>query len=556
MGAAVRPTICVDPAARLSWLHASILVLLFVAAFGLRLGTLTVRGEEPRWANVAREMVDGGDWVVPRLQGSPFLSRPPLHAWAIAVSAGATGAFTPSAIRFPSAVAVLLTTLLTYFYARRVIGPVGAFTAGLSFLTLAQVLELGRLAETDALFAFFVAASLMLWHACADRWSAGSWIVGYAICGLAAITKGPQAPVYFVGTACVSLAWRGDWRTLFSAAHLAGVLAFGAVVGVWQIPFLLRTDWDSIWRIWFADVAHHSSAFGFGATLRHLLTFPAEALLATLPWSACLVCLAARPVRRLLLRNDGPTRVAIIAVGLAFVSCWLPGDGQTRYLMPVYPMLAVLVGAAVEHSRLQPVASTAARILRRLGDSSALMMVVCGACVATLAVADPPVLRAWRQPLPLAVGYPLLAAACAGMVFWSGRSARSVAAYLGPLAVAVFMTASVAGVFVNKLITTSVDTAGAISEARARMGHGHRIVSLGPVSPVFAFYYGDPIGRIDALDAPELFEPGTFFCFSRLEGTVATPPFRWREVATIPAYRSVGSPGKVWVVIGQASPPG
>lgn len=556
MGAAVRPTICDEPAARLSWLHASILVLLFVAAFGLRLGTLTVRGEEPRRANVAREMVDSGDWFVPRLQGAPFLTRPPLHAWAIAVSAWATGDFTPSAIRFPSAVAVLLTTLLTYFYARRLIGPVGAFTAGLSYLTLAQVLELGRLAETDALFAFFVSASLMLWHAGVDRWRAGSWIVGYAICGLAALTKGPQAPVYFVGTACASLAWRGEWRTLCSAAHLAGVLAFGAVVGVWQLPFLLRTDWESSWQIWSAEVALRSSGGELGATLRHLITFPAEAFLATLPWSPCLVCLAAGPVRRQLLRNDGSAQVAAIAVGLAFLSCWLPGGGETRYLMPAYPMLAVLVGVGVEHSRLQPAASTAARILRGLGESTALMMVACGACVATLAVADPPVLRAWRQPLPLAVGYPLLAAACAGIVFWSGRSARSVAAYLGPLAVAVFMTVSVAGVFVNKLITTSVDTAGATSEARARMGHGHRIVSLGPVLPVFAFYYGDPIGRVDTLDAPELFEPGTFFCFARLEGTVATLPFRWKEVATIPAYRSVGSPGKVWVVIGQASPPG
>lgn len=74
-----------------------------------------------------------------------------------------------------------------------------------------------------------------------------------------------------------------------------------AVGGAWQIPFLASTDWESTWRIWLGNVATH----GLGGTparwLRHALAFPGEAV-----------------------------RFSAVTLLLAFVTCWLSSNGQTR----------------------------------------------------------------------------------------------------------------------------------------------------------------------------------------------------------------------------------
>lgn len=557
MGAGVTTEEEAGRSGRITSLHLALLAVVFLAAFGLRPGTPTLRGEEPRWAKIASEMVEHDAWVVPRLQGSPALSRPPLQSWAIAASSAITRAFSPASIRLPGLLAILLTTLVTYFYAARFLGPLGAFAAGLAFLTSAQVLELGRLAETDALFAFFVSASLMLWHAGYCRVGATTpvWVLGYVIAALAMLTKGLQAPVYFIGAVTAYLFLRRDVRSLLSRPHAVGLVVFIAVVGAWQIPFLMETDWLSTRRIWLGDVAIHTRSGSPADVLRHAVLFPGQAALATLPWSACLLCYASRDSFRLFRHNEA-VRFAATALGLAFVTCWLPAGGKTRYLMTAYPMLAVLVGAVVERARLLPPSSAPRRILNRLADGMTLVMVVCAALVAVVTLTDWEAVHGWRQPWWFAFGYTFLALMCAGVGQWSRRRRGAAAAHIGLLAVAVFMVATVAGVHVNKLVNTAVDTAGAVAQARARMAPEHRLFSLGPVLPLFAYHYGEPIGRLDRLDAPELSERGAYFCFVRPESAEAAFPFLWREVSAVPVHVSVGTPDKRWVVIGQIIPPG
>src|SRR5262245_7560651 len=107
----------------------AILVAFVLACYGLRLGKLSIRGEESRWATVAMEMRRTGDGIVPRQQGEPFLSRPPMGSWLIAAAATARGEFDPIAVRLPSVLAVLATTLLVYGYGRSFIGSAGALAA-------------------------------------------------------------------------------------------------------------------------------------------------------------------------------------------------------------------------------------------------------------------------------------------------------------------------------------------------------------------------------------------------------------------------------------------
>jgi hypothetical protein len=73
------------------WREADVawLLLLVVVGYFLRAGELPIRGEEPTRAQIAREMVEGRDWLVPRQQGDLFLSRPPPQNWPAPSAGGA-----------------------------------------------------------------------------------------------------------------------------------------------------------------------------------------------------------------------------------------------------------------------------------------------------------------------------------------------------------------------------------------------------------------------------------------------------------------------------------
>src|SRR5687768_2065327 len=75
------------------WFFATTLSAFVFLTYFIQSDALPTRGEETRWATVASEMAATGDWIVPRQQGEPFFSRPPLGSWLIAVSAMIRGEF-------------------------------------------------------------------------------------------------------------------------------------------------------------------------------------------------------------------------------------------------------------------------------------------------------------------------------------------------------------------------------------------------------------------------------------------------------------------------------
>src|SRR5512143_4066017 len=60
--------------------------------------------DEPRYAQVTREMVTGGDWVLMHFNGNVYPDKPPLFFWLVALSSFAWQGFGSFAVRFPAAV--------------------------------------------------------------------------------------------------------------------------------------------------------------------------------------------------------------------------------------------------------------------------------------------------------------------------------------------------------------------------------------------------------------------------------------------------------------------
>ena len=97
----------------------SLLVLLCVLTFFVGLGRPAITdSDEAFYAEAAREMVEGGDWITPHYNGQYRFEKPVLYYWSVALGYLVAGV-SELAARFPSAVAGLVLAIATYASARR-----------------------------------------------------------------------------------------------------------------------------------------------------------------------------------------------------------------------------------------------------------------------------------------------------------------------------------------------------------------------------------------------------------------------------------------------------
>ena len=124
-----------DPDTRVRKLSLVLVLLLPAALLYPTRGFHLLEPDEGRYAQIPKEMLHSGSWVVPTLQGEAYLDKPPLMYWLTALSYRAFGA-TPEAARLVPALCVHLTILAVYLFGRRSVGERGALTLGqqLTFL--------------------------------------------------------------------------------------------------------------------------------------------------------------------------------------------------------------------------------------------------------------------------------------------------------------------------------------------------------------------------------------------------------------------------------------
>lgn len=524
-----------------SWaLGLGLLTVAVSATLAPRLGRLTLRGEETRRARVAWEMVHRGEWIVPRLQGEAYTSRPPLANWLIALAAEARGEFDLFAARAPSLVATWLATLLVYSYSRAFVSPGSALVAGLAYLSSWNVLELGRLAETEAVLALLTGASLLVWHfGYARGWPpAAVWILGYSLAALAALTKGLQPVVYFVGTTAAFLALRRDWAALFSRQHALGVAAFAALVGGWWLPYTARQGLAGGLEIWFRNVQIRYEAPSGWAAAVHFLTYPIEALFNLLPWSALSLAFLRAEVRRGWEAWASPLRFLALALGLALASCWLAAEARSRYLMPVAPCAAALVGLIVERVRRAGPVSDLRKAWRDFLQGYALAIAVVAAVLLVASAGG------WLVRLPLHQSWLpslVIASATFGLAIALARLGAGASSWT-PVLASVLVALSVVGaydvVWMNWLLRRAETTGRRVAELRAALPRDARLVSFGPLHHAFLFHSQTEIPQL-AWPEREISVPDDveYFCFHETRTPREPLPFAWEKVAEISCDR-------------------
>ncbi len=556
---------------RLDWLALAFLTLFVALTYGARLDLQPLVGEETRWATSAQEMLGTGDWIVPRQQGQVFPERPPMTMWLMAVAGSLRGEVDPIAIRLPSVCAVVLTSLLIYVYARLLLSRFAAIVAALVYPTFGQVLQIGRLGESEAVFTFFVCASLLLWHLGYIRgWRPlAVWSIGFAFMALAALVKGPQAPVYFGAIIGAYLLVRRDWRYLLSWQTAAGALAFLAIVAAWQIPFYRATDWESVVATW-AGLA--GDRIHLRGVLSHAVTYPVETFVCLLPWSPMLVALGRRGTREMLNDKQRVVTFLLTAIVVAYPTVWLAAGARGRYFMPLYPIVAILVGLLIERCSAAVCGSSQRRGWHQFVLAWALVIGMGGFAIGISGLLPGDLNQSLYQPRWFCILFAVVAASAAFALGNNYRRPTAIAPLCAVLAIAATAAVGAAGILVNVHSARWNDPTATVADIKKLLPEGTRLVSLTPIDHRFTYYYRTPIAELEWPTALRDLPPNVdYFCFmrhphdmdeTRRAGrgrtwytTPGTLPFAWEELKAVSVDRQIDTESATIVVIGRVVRP-
>ncbi len=198
--------------------------------------------DEPRFALVAKEMVESGDWFFPTRGGELYPDKPPLFMWSQAVVYAATGSIR-LASALPSLLAGLVTLLLVFDAGRRLHDIRTGFAAGVLLLLTPQFVLEARAGQLDAMVTAWIALGMyaFLRYLFVDYQRRWLWI-GMAACGFGIITKGVGflpllafLPWLFVRR------WQPPERrpSTTLGSGLTGMACMLGAIALWLVPMLL-----------------------------------------------------------------------------------------------------------------------------------------------------------------------------------------------------------------------------------------------------------------------------------------------------------------------------
>jgi hypothetical protein len=297
-------------------------------------------GRETLYAQVARETLQG-DWLVPHFNGEIYVNKPPLYFWTIALLSKPWGDVTEFSLRLPSALAAIGTVLVVYSLGERLIGTGGGFLAGLILATSPEFHKYACVAKLEMPLTFFVSASLACFYLGLNSTSGGRWycLWGWFFMALSVLTKGIGI-ILILSVLGLYLLSRGELHRWREMEPLPGSLLFILLIMAWLVPAQLFGGISYMEDM----VSHLETHVGRSYSFFKPIFYIGETLVGTLPWSLILVGFYA------CWKNRGPG----VSESLRFPAVWflavfllfsLIMAKRSRYLLPLYPAVALMLGA-------------------------------------------------------------------------------------------------------------------------------------------------------------------------------------------------------------------
>src|SRR3954469_8001725 len=350
--------------------------------------------DEPTGAGIGRAMAESGDWIVPRLNGKPFLEKPPLYWWALAGSLRLLG-MSDTAARVPSALFTVLTLLVVWVAGIRLGGPREGLLGVCVLATTVLFIQNATRVTVDPALMFFVGLAhlgFVLWIEARSSGGGRGAVALIALAvplaflckGIVAVGLGAGPPVLYL------LAPRRGRavRELLPAAAV-GIPVFALLVVPWAMALWRETGWEGLRVCLISNtvgrvvetretpIFGHSEPFWFYLLIAPLMLLPwTLALPATLRSGRC------RPGTP---GNEGH-RLLIVTAGLGLLLLSIPATKREVYLLPLLPAFAVCAAGWLGGvGKTGEILSRDRRTLLALGIFAAVLPLFLGAAALWLA---------------------------------------------------------------------------------------------------------------------------------------------------------------------------
>jgi 4-amino-4-deoxy-L-arabinose transferase-like glycosyltransferase len=474
------------------------LALAVVAVGGLALlpwggNPLVQREQELRVILTARDMAEGGDWLVPHYLGEPRLNKPPLMYWMTAGFfrfAGTTQS--PALARLPNAIFGTALLLAILGFGGRLVGRRPAFLAALIAGTSHLFLCFGRLCETDIPLACFEAVSLFALYA-AIRTPFGSrwwWLSGLAA-GLGFMVKGPAALFLPLAAGATFLFLSPDARQALRPARVI----------VWLLLVLaIACPWYALVFLTGASPAASSDIrYELGALLKHsahagtpafyLYTLPA----ALLPWGLLLPLAVVALWRKA--RHHAAVRFLLAWLLSSLVVMSAVKSRQTHYATLLLAPSALLMARYLHTIFLGRPARRAVALRFYAGGVLTVLAVAGIACMAL------PIRFSFLDPAAcMAIGFAAAAMAGSGLVALRTAAPAGGVRALAAICATLLLLSGLYAWQLHEIAEPSRIVKEFASQARARMSPPGRVFLAGRRLNAMQYYMGTRIARAGSFD--------------------------------------------------------
>jgi 4-amino-4-deoxy-L-arabinose transferase-like glycosyltransferase len=321
----------------------------FLFFFGLAYFGL-LGADEPRYAQVAREMLARHDWITPTLGGKPWLEKPALYYWQAMLAYSIFGV-SDWAARLPSAVDATMMVVAVYLFLRR-FRPGFQLDGALMTASASGVIGFARAASTDMPLAAMFSIAMLAWYAWYEGAGRRYLALSYIFLGLAVLAKGPVAPFFALVIVIIFAAAKGDYRLIARTLWLPGIGLFALTVLPWYIAVQLKNP--EFFRVFILehnlgrfgkDLYHHTQPFWY---------YVPVVLLGLVPWTMFIGVAMTESIRvwwrekKELFESKDPLPIfliiwLIIPIGFfSFSASKLPG-----YILPALPAGTLLLAEYV-----------------------------------------------------------------------------------------------------------------------------------------------------------------------------------------------------------------
>jgi 4-amino-4-deoxy-L-arabinose transferase-like glycosyltransferase len=506
-----------------------LMICLFAVVAGIvlfyELGNFKTLGSHEVFAVVpAREMVESGNWVVPRFGGIPRLRKPPLVYWVLAVTDSLFGELNEWTVRMPAALSALALSVLMGFWAGRWYGKTAGFAAALAQVTCVYVIIYSRKAEVDMMLCLLTTAAMFLIaeeqpdHSKRSRFF--RWTGIFVLLSLSWLAKFHYGPA-MVMVPCV-LYWliQKRYRSFRNLANPVGLMIFAAAVLVW--PYLLLLQIPDAWEVWMRETV--GRAVGELGT-KPIWYYLPYILWLTLPWTPLALSAIPASWKRAWKQADARERFLWIWFLTQLVIVSISANKHKHYLMASLPMFSLLVGQQF------------AVIVRRVREGKPLLtrraavfwyvVSLAGAVVVpVVAISGLPSLRipCLMVSMILAVGGPL--------TVWLIRNNKASAGGYAFLVVFLGCFVTATGWIIprqdHRLAATNFS-----KEIREELTSDKHILIYGMDKDEVVYYLDSPVSRTESLDGV------TSYLFGKQKIFVVTYEDHLRKLANIGHHKVI-----------------